>query len=153
MFINFFVQYLFVFFSLHFLIWYYFLFSLLLWLLLYYRFHYHLYQLLNLFFLHFCFFFVLFSRVFVLLLIKQLIFSHETVRVCKLFCLLVYLLLFLEVKLQDKNLQHHCFSPAPKRFTILLIYCHFDVILDLILNFTIFVATHFIINLFQKIIW
>ena len=98
-------------------------------------------------------FFVLFSRVFVLLLIKQLVFSHETVRVCKLFCLLVYLLLFLEVKLQDKNLQHHCFSPAPKRFTILLIYCYFDVILDLILNFTIFVATHFIINLFQKIIW
>ena len=98
-------------------------------------------------------FFVLFSRVSVLLLIKQLVFSHETVRVCKLFCLLVYLLLFLEVKLQDKNLQHHCFSPAPKRFTILLIYCYFDVILDLILNFTIFVATHFIINLFQKIIW
>ena len=98
-------------------------------------------------------FFVLFSRVSVLLLIKQLVFSHETVRVCKLFCLLVYLLLFLEVKLQDKNLQHHCFSPAPKRFTILLVYCYFDVILDLILNFTIFVATHFIINLFQKIIW
>ena len=94
-----------------------------------------------------------FSRVFVLLLIKQLVFSHETVRVCKLFCLLVYLLLFLEVKLQDKNLQHHCFSPAPERFTILFIYCYFDVILDLILNFTIFVATHFIINLFQKIIW
>ena len=152
MFVNFFVQYLFVFFSLHFLIWYYFLFSLLLWLLLYYRFHYHLYQLLNLFFLHFCFSFF-FSRVFVLLLIKQLVFSHETVRVCKLFCLLVYLLLFLEVKLQDKNLQHHCFSPAPERFTILFIYCYFDVILDLILNFTIFVATHFIINLFQNIIW
>ena len=94
-----------------------------------------------------------FSRVFVLLLIKQLVFSHETVRVCKLFCLLVYLLLFLEVKLQDKNLQHHCFSPAPERFTILFIYCYFDVILDLILNFTIFVATHFIINLLQKIIW
>ena len=94
-----------------------------------------------------------FYRVFVLLLIKQLVFSHETVRVCKLFCLLVYLLLFLEVKLQDKNLQHHCFSPAPERFTILFIYCYFDVILDLILNFTIFVATHFIINLFQKIIW
>ena len=94
-----------------------------------------------------------FSRVFVLLLIKQLVFSHETVRVCKLFCLLVYLLLFLEVKLQDKNLQHHCFSPAPERFTILFIYCYFDVILDLILNFTIFVATHFIINLFQNIIW
>ena len=94
-----------------------------------------------------------FSRVFVLLLIKQLVFSHETVRVCKLFCLLVYLLLFLEVKLQDKNLQHHCHSPAPERFTILFIYCYFDVILDLILNFTIFVATHFFINLFQNIIW
>ena len=73
----------------------------------------------------FCFFF---------LLIKQL-FSHETVKFSRLFCLFV---LFLELKLQGSNSQLHYFFPVPKRFLIFFNYFHFNIILHFILKFTLF---------------
>ena len=92
----------------------------------------------------FCF--LLFFNFFFLLLIKQLLFSHESVKVSKRHCLM-FVCLFLELKLYGNNSQPHCFSPVPIRFTVLFIYCYFDIILHFILNFTIFVATCFISNL------
>ena len=92
------------------------------------------------------FFIIIYSffKVFFSLLIKQL-FSHETVKVSRLFCLFV---LFLELKLQGNNPQLHYFSPVPKRFTMFFIYFHFNIILHFILKFTLFFTTRFISNLF-----
>ena len=71
---------------------------------------------------------------FFFLLIKQL-FSHETVKFSRLFCLFV---LFLELKLQGNNSQLHYFFPVPKRFLIFFSYFHFNIILHFILKFTLF---------------
>ena len=92
------------------------------------------------------FFIIIYSFIFYFffLLIKQL-FSHETVKVSRLFCLFV---LFLELKLQGNNPQLHYFSPVPKRFTMFFIYFHFNIILHFILKFTLFFTTRFISNLF-----
>ena len=81
------------------------------------------------------FFIIIYSFIFYFffLLIKQL-FSHETVKVSRLFCLFV---LFLELKLQGNNPQLHYFSPVPKRFTMFFIYFHFNIILHFILKFTL----------------
>ena len=69
-------------------------------------------------------------------------FSHmKRLRLVNFFvCLFV---LFIELKFYGNNSQLYCFSPVPKRFKILLICCHFNIILHFILNFTIFVATRF----------
>ena len=85
---------------------------------------------------------------FLLLLIKQLLFSHETVKVSRLFCLVVCFVLFLELNLQGNNPQLHYFSPVPKRFTIFFIYFRFNIILYFILNFTLFFTIRFIMDLF-----
>ena len=92
------------------------------------------------------FFIIIYSFIFYFffLLIKQF-FSHETVKVSRLFCLFV---LFLELKLQGNNPQLHYFSPVPKRFTMFFIYFHFNIILHFILKFTLFFTTRFISNLF-----
>ena len=92
------------------------------------------------------FFIIIYSFIFYFffLLIKQL-FSHETVKVSRLFCLFV---LFLELKLQGNNPQLHYFSPVPKRFTMFFIYFHFNIILHFILKFTLFFTTRFIMDLF-----
>ena len=65
---------------------------------------------------------------FFFLLIKQL-FSNETVKFSRLFCLFV---LFLELKLQGNNSQLHYFFSVPKRFLIFFIYFHFNIILHFI---------------------
>ena len=69
-------------------------------------------------------------------------FSHmKRLRLVNFFvCLFV---LFIELKFYGNNSQLYCFSPVPKRFKILFICCHFNIILHFILNFTIFVATRF----------
>ena len=74
---------------------------------------------------------------FIFLLIKQL-FSHETVKVSRLFCFFV---LFLELKLQGNNPQLHYFSPVPKGFKMFFIYFHFNIILPFILKLTLFFTT------------
>ena len=91
-------------------------------------------------------FFFIFYFFFLLLLIKQL-FSHETVKVNRLFCLFS----FLGLKLWGNNPQLHYFSPAPKRFTMFFIYFHFNIILHFTLKFTLFFTTRFIMDLFQQL--
>ena len=59
-------------------------------------------------------------------------------------CLLVCFVSWAEI-VYSKNLQHHWFSPVPKRFKNLCTYCYFNI--HFILSFTIFVITHFIISL------
>ena len=61
-------------------------------------------------FILFVFFFISFS---VLLLIKQLLFWHETVKLSKLLFVCLFDL-FLQLKLLSKNSQSYCFSPVPK---------------------------------------
>ena len=90
------------------------------------------------------YFFIIIYSFFFFLLIKQL-FSHETVKVSRLFCLFV---LFLELKLQGTNPQLHYFSLVPKRFTLLFIYFHFNMILHFILKFILFFTTRFISSFF-----
>ena len=58
-------------------------------------------------------------------------------------CLLVCFVSWAEI-VYSKNLQHHWFSPVPKRFKNLCTYCYFNI--HFILSFTIFVITHFIIS-------
>ena len=80
-----------------------------------------------------CFFFFL-------LLVKQL-FSHETVKVSRLFVYLFVLFLW------GNNTKFHYFFPVRKRFTIFFIYFHLNIILHFILNFSLFFTTRFIVNL------
>ena len=80
-----------------------------------------------------------FFLLFLLLLIKQF-FSHETVKVSRLFCFL-----FLELKLEGNNPQFYYFSPVPKRFTMFFIYFHFNISLHFILKFTSFITTPLVI--------
>ena len=95
----------------------------------------------------FSFFFVL-LKIFFLLLIQRLFFSHETDKVSKLLCLFVCLfVLFLQLKSQVKYSQTHFIYLFLKRFTILFIYSCFNIILHFMLSFTFFVATHFIVNI------
>ena len=68
---------------------------------------------------------------FFLLLVKQL-FSHETVKVSRLFVYLFVLFLW------GNNTKFHYFFPVRKRFTIFFIYFHLNIILNFILNFTFF---------------
>ena len=88
------------------------------------------------------FFIIIYSFIFYFffLLIKQL-FSHETVKFSRLFCLFV---LFLELKLQGNNSQLHYFFPIPKRFLIFFSYFHFNIILHFIWNLHCFFTTRFI---------
>ena len=88
-----------------------------------------IYLFIYLFFVLFCFllFFLFFF------LIKQFLFSHQTVKVSRLFYLL-----FLQLKLYGNNPQLHYFSPVPKRFSIFFIYFHFNILLHFILNFALF---------------
>ena len=78
------------------------------------------------------------------LLIKQL-FSHEMVKVSRLFYLFVCV--FLALKWQGNNQQLHYFSPVPKRFTMFFIYFHFSITLHFILKFTLFLITCFMMDL------
>ena len=93
----------------------------------------------------------LFSFCFVfsfLLLIKQLLFSHETDHVSRLLCFFVCFALFLELKFYGDNSQPHWLSPVPKVLQLPFIYCCFNIILHFILSFTSFVVTRFDMNLF-----
>ena len=110
-------------------------------------FHYYFYQFSNPFFL----FVFLFSFCFVfsfLLLIKQLLFSHETDHVSRLLCFFVCFALFLELKFYGDNSQPHWLSQVPKVLQLPFIYCCFNIILHFILSFTSFVVTRFDMNLF-----
>ena len=84
----------------------------------------------------FNFFIIIYSFIFYFffILIKKL-FSHETVKVIRLFCLFV---LLLQLKLQGNNLQLHYFFPVSKRFTLFFVYFHFNISLHFILKFTLF---------------
>ena len=61
----------------------------------YYCFHLHLYQFFNLFCFSLPYYYYYGFVFFFLLLIKQFFFSHDTVKVSRLFCFLVFLLCFL----------------------------------------------------------
>ena len=85
-----------------------------------------------------------FSFYFFFLLIKQL-FSHEKVKVSRLFCLFVCFL-----RWNCRVIIHNfiIFLPLPKRCTMFYIFFHFNVILHFILKFALFFTTSFIMDLF-----